>query len=441
MKQTFLMVFGCLLTGISVAQETILERQAQRTKEKIEQRTENRIDRGVDKTLDKTEEKIDKVGKKEKNPKTEEQEVLNENAGENSSTPSNEKQNIPTESNGASSSGNKWTVNSKFDFVPGEKVLVMEDFSTTEIGEFPVQFNTNASGEVVRIDGEPNKYLKLANQGIYVLDGLDKVPENFTLEFDMMASENYSENMSGLKLYLVKQLDNALTFDQHFSSSTQVGIDIHPTLENGFASIWAMDQNDTEFLRNEAKMNPPKNMKYHVSIWRQNTRYRVYVDDMKVFDVPRAAFKEVDYQLLFANYSFEGELFLGNIRYAVGAPDTRNKLITDGKLVSRGILFDVNSDNIKTESYGALKEIATVLIENPTVQVKIVGHTDADGDEKSNLELSKKRAEAVKRTLVNEFKIDGSRLQTDGKGESEPTDPNSTAVGKANNRRVEFLKL
>lgn len=441
MKKTFLMVFGCLLTGMSVAQETILERQARLTKEKIEQRTENRIDKGVDKTLDKTEEKIDKVGKKEKNSKTEEQEVLKENTEENSAVPSNEIQNTQTESTEASTSGKKWTVNSKFDFVPGEKVLVIEDFSTTEIGEFPVQFNTNASGEVVRIDGEPNNYLKLANQGIYVLDGLDNVPENFTLEFDVMASENYSENMSGLKLYLVKQLDNVLTFDQHFSSSTQVGIDIHPTLENGFASIWAMDQNDTEFLRNESKMNPPKNMKYHVSIWRQNTRYRVYVDEEKVFDVPRAAFKDVNYQLLFANYSFEGELYLGNIRYAVGAPDTRNKLISDGKLVSRGILFDVNSDNIKTESYGALKEIATVLIENPNVQVKIVGHTDADGDEKSNLELSKKRAEAVKRTLVNDFKIDGSRLQTDGKGEAEPTDPNTTAVGKANNRRVEFIKL
>jgi outer membrane protein OmpA-like peptidoglycan-associated protein len=167
----------------------------------------------------------------------------------------------------------------------------------------------------------------------------------------------------------------------------------------------------------------------------------VYVDDVKVFDVPRATYKTINYQVLFANYSFGGNLFLGNVRYAVGAPDTRNKLISEGKLVSRGILFDSNSDVIKAESVGALKEIAAVLQENPTVKVNIIGHTDADGDATANLDLSKRRAAAVKNTLVETFKIDASRLQTDGKGEAEPSDPNTTPAGKANNRRVEFVKL
>jgi outer membrane protein OmpA-like peptidoglycan-associated protein len=137
----------------------------------------------------------------------------------------------------------------------------------------------------------------------------------------------------------------------------------------------------------------------------------------------------------------DDEFMVSNIRYAVGAPDMRSKLITDGKLVTRGITFDVGSDKIKPESFGVLKEIAQVLSENPTVKVKIIGHTDSDGNAASNLELSKKRAAAVSKALTSDFKIDALRMQTDGKGAAEPSEPNATPQGKANNRRVEFVKL
>ena len=125
---------------------------------------------------------------------------------------------------------------------------------------------------------------------------------------------------------------------------------------------------------------------------------------------------------------------------ATGAPDTRNKIITEGKWVTRGILFDVNSDRIKAESYGSLKEIAGVLTENADLKVQIVGHTDADGDDTANLDLSKRRAASVKTALATEFKIDAARMDTDGKGESQPVDKNDNPAGKANNRRVEFIK-
>jgi OOP family OmpA-OmpF porin len=132
---------------------------------------------------------------------------------------------------------------------------------------------------------------------------------------------------------------------------------------------------------------------------------------------------------------------MGNMRLAVGAADTRNKLITEGKFVTHGILFDVNSDKIKAESYGTLKDIAAVLTENAAVKVKITGYTDSDGDDASNMALSKKRAEAVKNSLAKDFGIDAARMEADGKGESQPVDNNTTPVGKANNRRVEFVKL
>jgi len=104
-------------------------------------------------------------------------------------------------------------------------------------------------------------------------------------------------------------------------------------------------------------------------------------------------------------------------------------------------LFDVNSENIKPTSYGVVKEIADVLQQNTGIKVKIVGHTDSDGSDASNLELSEKRSAAVKDMLINEFGIDDSRVETDGKGEKEPVADNQTKEGKAANRRVEFVKL
>ncbi len=91
--------------------------------------------------------------------------------------------------------------------------------------------------------------------------------------------------------------------------------------------------------------------------------------------------------------------------------------MTEGKFVTRGILFDVNSDKIKPESSGALKDIAAVFKEAADVKVKIVGHTDADGDDKANLALSEKRAAAVKARLVKEYGIADANLTTEGKGD------------------------
>ncbi|MBL7769618.1 MAG: OmpA family protein [Flavipsychrobacter sp.] len=131
---------------------------------------------------------------------------------------------------------------------------------------------------------------------------------------------------------------------------------------------------------------------------------------------------------------------ISNVRIAIGAPDMRSKLITEGKLVSYCIYFDVNKDVVKPESYGTLKGIADVLTENPHVKIKIIGHTDADGNDAANLDLSVRRAAAVKSELVKTFGIDAARIDTEGKGETQPVASNDTPSNKALNRRVEFVK-
>src|SRR6185436_14159573 len=181
----------------------------------------------------------------------------------------------------------------------------------------------------------------------------------------------------------------------------------------------------------------------HIAVWRQRQRVRVYMNEEKVWDMPRAAAASAKFNSLIffvPGGCGDCEYYLTNLRVATGAPDTRNKILTEGKWVSHGILFDVNSDRIKAESYGSLKEIAGVLTENKDLKVQIVGHTDTDGDEAANLELSKRRAASVKAALTGEFGIDAGRMDTDGKGEGQPVDNNTTPAGKANNRRVEFIR-
>jgi len=95
---------------------------------------------------------------------------------------------------------------------------------------------------------------------------------------------------------------------------------------------------------------------------------------------------------------------------------------------------------IKPESYGVIKEIATVLKENATLNIKVIGHTSADGDDAVNLKLSKERATAVKDLLAKEFNVDANRISADGKGETSPVADNKTKEGKEQNRRVEFVK-
>ena len=205
------------------------------------------------------------------------------------------------------------------------------------------------------------------------------------------------------------------------------------------------------YFSNEQKelktLSDNKGIPIHIAIWVQKERIRYWINADKVFDIPQAvpvnaAFNRIGFRIESSLYTEEQlGMFVSGIKIAEGTPDMRSKLMTEGKLVTNGILFDLNSDKIKPESAGVLKEIAVVLKENTGVKVKIVGHTDSDGEDKKNMDLSKRRAAAVKNALSTEFGIDASRLETDGLGETKPVADNKTKEGKAQNRRVEFIKL
>ena len=134
------------------------------------------------------------------------------------------------------------------------------------------------------------------------------------------------------------------------------------------------------------------------------------------------------------------QALIKNIRIAKGSKKLYDRIVADGKFVTRGILFDVNKATIKPESMGVINEIVKMMKAHEDLKLRIEGHTDSDGEKSFNQDLSEKRAAAVKDVLV-ESGIASSRLKTKGYGESKPVNDNSTPEGKANNRRVEFVKI
>jgi OOP family OmpA-OmpF porin len=116
------------------------------------------------------------------------------------------------------------------------------------------------------------------------------------------------------------------------------------------------------------------------------------------------------------------------------------KKFMDTKIVTHGINFDRDQANLKPESMGTLNMIVLVMKDNPGLKFEVDGHTDNSGDAAHNFTLSQQRAAAVKDQLVK-MGIDASMLTTKGFGDTKSISDNNTPAGRANNRRVEFVKI
>ena len=422
----FVMIFslGCLHLNAQINLKS-------KVKDQTTDRANNKVDEGIDKGLDAVENGVKSLFKKKKANPQEQTEKPAAQGDSNSQKPLAD-QTVQEEKSSL-------VAYSKFDFIPGEKIIFYDDFISTKVGDFPPNWNTNATGEVVTTNLFPGNWFKLMGEGSMALEEGIKLPDNYTIEFDAITAPKEEGNTNyefGFYLYSAKNPKDLgeggavpgekggvkMTFGYH---STYSAYD-----ESGYT---------IDGTKDDAVLQPGK--KYHLSFWVQKTRLRVYLDQVKIFDLPKvfkAGFQANMMRFEIWEYAIQ---MVSNFRIAAGLPDTRNKLLTEGKLVTYGIYFDVNKDVVKPESYATLKDIATILNEVPDVKVKIFGHTDSDGDDAKNMDLSKRRAASVKAELVKTFGVKAAQLETDGLGETKPVAPNDTPVNKALNRRVEFIKL
>ena len=429
----FLASFVLSVSGVSAQIINV----GNRIENKATNRINNKIDQGIDKGLDAVEDDITGKNKEEgktktKKAKVEEEQSANDESGEITSSGSSKAkpQDKPS-----------MQTYSKYDFVPGEKVLYFDDFAETAVGDFPPNWNTTASGEVVTNNIFPGNWFKMIGEGCIALEEGIKLPDNYTIEFDVIPYVVDENNVSFEYGFYVYSAQNPKDL---YEGGAVPGNNGGIKMSFGYRATYSAYSEEGYTISGDkedatAKMEAGK--KYRLSFWVQKTRLRVYQDQVKIFDLPKVfAPGMICNQMRFELWGESGPI-ITNFRIAAGMPDMRSKLITEGKLVSYGIYFDVNKDVVKPESYGTLKGIADVLKENPTVRVKIVGHTDSDGADAANLDLSKRRGESVKAELVKNFGIDASRLESDGLGETKPVAPNDTPSNKAMNRRVEFVKL
>jgi outer membrane protein OmpA-like peptidoglycan-associated protein len=312
----------------------------------------------------------------------------------------------------------------RYDFIPGDKVLVFDDFSDTDVGEYPAKWTIKGGGgnslEVVQIGDR--RFLKSRYQVKdqswaqtwlrYEIKG--DMPKNFTIEFDMDLGGPLGVMFSKWHGY------GGQMVKIHASEGTQVT----SSNANGKLSVKSGIQ--------------------HVAIAVSGTQVKVYVAGERVLSDPDGVVRPitrlgVEFHQPYPREDGDHQM-LTNLRIAEGGKPAKQMLAGEGRIVTHGILFDTGSDVIKPESGPTLRSILALLNEDPGLKFAIEGHTDDQGGPKVNGPLSERRAAAVKAWLVNQG-IDASRLTSKGLGQSKSIDTNDTAEGRANNRRVEFVRI
>lgn len=309
-----------------------------------------------------------------------------------------------------------------YDFVPGDKILFEDNFMDDQDGEFPAKWDLlNGQGVVNKIKNEPAFFLTEGNYVIVTprLSTPSYLTDPFTIELDYFVN---AQVHNGVIIFLKCTDDERreLEFSEDGNVSTAyftVGLDgTYPGKED-FSGQW-----------------------HHVAVVFKKGQIKCYVDQYRVLVMPNTQIVPVSVQIGGVS-SNENPIIFKNVKIAAGGGmNMIGKKFTDTKIITHGINFEYNKSTIRPESMGTLNMVKKVMTDNPELKFEIGGHTDSDGDAAYNLKLSQDRAEAVKKALTD-LGVDAARFTTKGYGATKPISDNNTPEGKANNRRVEFVKL
>ncbi len=313
-----------------------------------------------------------------------------------------------------------------YDFVPGDTILFADDFTSDMDGEFPSHWNLiNGQGVVNKAGPVSAFFLTEGNYSrVYpLMKNKNYLTDPFTIEFDFFPTDV----AYGTILFL-----NYLSPDNNES-------------EGMLTFSTSGDVSDANFPKELSARYPGydeqtyRNHWHHCAIIYKNNQLKCYIDQYRVLVIPSLGV--VPYSFGFGGIAGQdAPLIFTNVRVASGGNmNMVGKKFTEAKIVTHGINFDIDKSTIKPESMGTLNMIVNVLKDNPDLKFEIDGHTDNTGTPEHNLALSQQRADAVKSQLVK-LGVDAARLSTKGFGDTTPISDNSTQEGKANNRRVEFVR-
>ncbi|MEX0272847.1 MAG: OmpA family protein [Flavobacteriaceae bacterium] len=430
------LVLVFLMAGTQTTQAQFLKKLGKKAEEAAKRTVERRVEK---ETQEKTDQALDSIlepkQKKKKTPDMREDSPSQGSNGKTNDAPMGD--DAPT--NTTSDKDKPIEIYSKFDFVPGDKILFFDDLKNDFVGDFPSKWDTNGGGEVVMINNE--KWFKLEGKSFFLPQLNGKFPENYTVEFDLFTNGFDNKSSSYALTSLMFSDNNGFDYGRQ-----------HSYYELSFCQYIAAGYmarkgtGDRDFFKTTGRdyRDVVKNKQAKISIAVNKNRVRIWLNESKLMDVPRFLTENMGYFKMYTNNFRTDEkdnLYIRNFKVAETSIDYRSTLLKEGRLSTTAILFNSGSAVLKPQSMGMIRQIYQVLQQDTSMKLKIIGHTDADGGDQANMKLSKDRAEAVKKALVGVYGVDASRLMTDGKGESEPMADNGTPEGKAQNRRVEFIRI
>lgn len=436
-KIRFALIAACMIGTSANAQ--LLEGLGRKMKDKVQQRINTKIDNTANSGLDKIEERVAVKGKQQ---------------------PSDKGHQNGAKEQWSDSPSKALTAYGKFDFIAGEKIIYLDDFSKDPLGELPIKWNASGKGEVVRVDQHTGKFLRLFPGTKYLSANTTAFGDSFTIEFDLImdgtppsGTRFFPDLAIGLFSTDRKSGTDNKFLDQYPIVGNVTEILLKPNVDgSSFSSLKSKGLNNSTTFESGAiafkEYTASLGRLAHYSIQVEKQRLRFWVDGHKVFDAPRAINLSPGLNQIYLNclkYWFYNEdnfgLYVSNFRIATGIPKPGETLLSKGAFSTSGILFETGSDHIKPQSMGIIKDIGRTLSEDNSISISIVGHTDTDGDAEANQQLSAKRAEAVKQLLTTVFKISPSRIEATGKGETASINDNKTEAAKALNRRVDFIRV
>jgi OmpA-OmpF porin, OOP family len=312
----------------------------------------------------------------------------------------------------------------KSTFVPGEKTIFYDDFTDMGPDDPPPHFKVRGPAVELRAIGNTRQLTVIQSRTV-LTPNLTSLPANFTFEAEL-ALETGSHRAD---IFLRFYSKNKVVFELGFYASDPTS-DLVAQMKEPYSELGRK--------RFNTKWNEPGKL----ALWLQNGRLRIFFKDEKQLDFNQVALPPIDKVEIEHGFSGANAKSIGYrvVRFAESTPDFSQVITSSGRYVTHGILFDTDSDRLKPESAPVIQSIAKGLETNPNLKLLVEGHTDSVGNADHNMDLSKRRAEAVKAVLVSQFNIDASRLSTAGLGATKPIDTNDTPQGRSQNRRVELVK-
>jgi len=398
-KMLFIFCLSILVNANMIEAQSWLESMGKRVKEKVEQRIDNKTDEATEKALDKTERAAKKKDNKQPaklNRRNVDESVTNQQKVDVSYT--------------------------KYDFVPGNEIIFEDDVKGEQKGEFPSKWDLlEGNAEIAQVNGENT--IALIGFSYITPQFKDKnyvLPDEFTLEFDFLIDVD-KEGESTLEL--MNSEGEVIANSIFWKNNTR------------FVFNW--NNNTAEKSSEDTYDNSPGWHHYAISF--NKRALKVYVDAKRVANIPNLSEKPAKVKFFARGPEDNSTFHIKNVRIAKGAVPLYDKFLTDGKIITYGITFDVGKATIKPQSMGTINEVFSILQKYPNLKFSVEGHTDNTGETASNQTLSEERAKAVC-DKFQQMGIDAARLSAKGYGMSKPMDTNDTPEGRAKNRRVEFVK-